>query len=105
MAQVTLLPNTSTVTTGSSFFLTTAVDRATLQFTPQSNTGFSGIVYIDSSTSPAPTNNDWFTIATLTFSAHTSTVAIDLFLSNNPWVRARISKAPTLGSVSVYMAY
>lgn len=104
MAQVTLMPNSSVVATGSSFFVGTAVDRATVQFTPQTNTGFSGVVYLETATAPQPTASDWFVVSTFTFQAHTSIVAIDIFLSNNPWLRIRMA-APTLGSVSVYMAY
>lgn len=104
MAQISLMPNASIATVGASFFVGTAVDRATVQFTPQTNLGYSGTVVIDSSTAPSPGANDWFPIMTLVFSAHTSSVSLDVFLNNNPWLRARVV-SPTLGSVSVYLAY
>jgi hypothetical protein len=105
MAQLTLLPNTGSVATGTGYFISTAVTQANLEFAPQANTGFSGTVYIDSSTAPNPGANDWFTIATLVFSAQTTTVDINLYLSTNPWIRARIAVAPSIGSISVYLAY
>jgi hypothetical protein len=104
MAQTTLMPNTATVATGNSVFVSTATTQANLEFVPLSGTGFTGTVLIESSTAPAPGTNDWFTIATLVFSAHTSIVDINLYLSDNPWIRAHIT-ASTLGSISVYLAY
>lgn len=104
MAQATLLPNTSTVATGNQVFVTTNTTQVNLEFAPQTNVGFSGTILIESSTAAQPTASDWFTIATLVFSAHTSNVDINLYLSNNPWLRARTTVA-TAGSVSVYIAY
>ena len=104
MAQATLLPNTGSVSTGSQVFVTTNTTQVNLEFAPQTNVGFSGTVLIESSTAAQPTSSDWFTIATLVFSAHTSNVDINLYLSNNPWVRARTTVA-TAGSISVYIAY
>lgn len=104
MAQATLLPNTATIATGTGVFVSTNTTVANLEFVPQSGLGFSGTVVIESSTSPQPTADDWFTIATLVFSAHTNIVDINLYLSNNPWMRARVS-ASSIGSVSVYLAY
>jgi hypothetical protein len=104
MAQTTLMPNTASVTTGTGVFVSTNTSIINLEFVPQSGVGFSGTVLIESSTSPNPTSNDWFTIATLVFSAHTTIADINLYLSNNPWIRARISAA-TIGSISVYLAY
>jgi hypothetical protein len=104
MAQTTLLPNTSTVSTGASVFVSTNAKQVNMEFAPQINSGFSGTIIIESSTASQPTAGDWFTIATLVFSAHTSVVDINLYLSNNPWIRARTSVA-TSGSISVYIAY
>lgn len=103
MANVILLPQTGTVNKGAGFLIGTAVSEINLQFSPQVNLGFTGIVIIESSTVPSPGDFDWFPIATLVFSAHTTILDINLFISNNPWIRAR-TLAPTLGSVSVYMA-
>ena len=102
MSSVILLPQTTTTATGSSFYVGSAT-QANLQFTPQQNLGFTGTVLLESSTAPNPGATDWFTIATLVFSAHTTTVDFNLYLSNNPWVRARVSAA-SLGAVSIYMA-
>jgi hypothetical protein len=104
MAQATLLPNTATLTTGAGVFVSTNATLVNLEFAPQSGLGFSGTVVIESSTSPSPGADDWFTIATLVFSAHTSIVDINLYLSNNPWLRARTSVS-SIGSISVYLAY
>lgn len=105
MAQVTLLPQTGSVNTGTSVKIGTIVDKVNIQFTPQANLGFSGTVLIEGSTAPSPGNDDWFTLVTVALTNHTSVVNFNLFLSNNPWVRARTPAAGTLGSVSVYMAY
>ncbi len=104
MPQVTLMPSAGVATIGSSVNIGTRITQVGLQFTPQPALGFSGAVVIDSSSAPNPGTSDWFPITTLTFSSHTSTVAINLLVNNNPWLRARIVD-PTIGSVSVYMAY
>jgi len=104
MAQFTLMPATGVATVGSSVNISTRTTQVSLQFTPQPALGFSGVVVIDSSSAPNPGISDWFPVATLTFSSHTSSVAINLYVSNNPWLRARIVD-PTIGSMSVYMAF
>jgi|ERR1700733_1025700 len=104
MAQVTLMPSTAIVATGAGTFVGTITTQINLQFVPQSGVGFSGVVEIDSSTSPNPGGGDWFPIATLTFSAHLTPLDINLYLSDNPWVRANILST-TIGSISVYMGY
>lgn len=104
MAQTTLLPNTAVVSTGAGVFVTTNTAQANLEFVPQSGVGFSGTVVIESSTAPQPGASDWFSVATLTFSAHTTVLDINLYLTNNPWLRARITTA-TIGSISIYLAY
>ena len=104
MAQTTLLRNTATVDTGAGVFVSTLATQVNLEFVPLSGTGFTGTVVIESSTSPSPGSGDWFTVATLDFSAHTSILDINLYLSDNPWLRARAT-VTTLGSISVYIAY
>jgi hypothetical protein len=104
MAQNTLLRNTATVDTGAGVFVSTATKQANIEFVPLTGTGFTGTVIIESSTAPSPGSSDWFTIATLVFSAHTSILDINLYLSDNPWIRARTSVS-TLGSISVYLAF
>lgn len=104
MAQATLLPNTATVRTGNQIFVTTQATQVNLEFVPQSGVGFSGTVVIESSTAPSPGANDWFTIATFIFSAHTNNVDVNLYLNNNPWLRARVTIS-TIGSISTYLAY
>lgn len=103
MSNVILMPQTGSIATGASFFVGTSASGATLQFTPQQNVGFSGTVLIESSTAPNPGANDWFTAITLVFSAHTTSAVINAFLSNNPWLRARVTAA-SIGAISVYMA-
>ncbi len=98
MAQVILMPNKAVITVGAGHFVSTQTKQANLQFVPQSGLGFSGTVLIQSSTAPNPGANDWFTIATLVFSAQTTTVDINLYLSDNPWLRANISAA-AIGSI------
>ncbi len=111
MAQVVLMPNTSSASVGAGTFVTTLTTQVNLQFVPQAGLGFSGTVLIQSSTAPNPASTDWFTIATLVFSAHTTTVDINLYLSDNPWLRANIPTGtpsqpnPSVGSISVYAGY
>lgn len=104
MAQTTLLRNTAVVDTGAGVFVTTNTVQANLEFVPQSGVGFAGTVVIESATAPQPGATDWFNIATLEFSAHTTVCDINLYLSNNPWIRARVTVS-TFGSISVYIAY
>src|SRR5688572_1514443 len=104
MSLVTLLPQTGSISVGPSFNVGTLTSKLNLQFTPQANLGFSGNVVIETSTAPNPGANDWFTIATVACSAHTTTVSFNLYISNNPWIRARLASA-TIGKVSVYMAF
>jgi hypothetical protein len=104
MPQVTLMPQSGVATTGSSFSIGTSTSQVNLQFSPLSAMGFSGTVVLDSSTAPNPGADDWFALCTLVFSAHTSTLNFNLYVSNNPWIRARIVN-PSLGAISAYMAY
>lgn len=104
MAQATLLPNTASVGTGKEVFVTTQATQVNLEFAPQSGVGFTGTVLIESSTAPSPGANDWFTIATFIFSAHTTNLDINLYLNNNPWLRGRVTIS-TIGSISTYLAY
>ena len=104
MAQNTLLRNTAIVATGSEVFVSTLTKQVNLEFVPLTGTGFTGTVVIESSTSPSPGNGDWFAVATLDFSAHTTILDINLYLSDNPWLRARTTVS-TIGSISVYLAY
>lgn len=109
MAQATILPSTSTIATGNQVFVTTATTQVNLEFAPQANVGFTGTVVIESATSAQPISTDWFTIATLVFSAHTTNVDINLYISNNPWLRARTTansgQSTVSGSISAYIAY
>lgn len=104
MAQVTLLPQSGVTTTGSSFNIGTSRTQVNLQFTPQAAMGYSGTVVIDSSSAPSPGADDWYPLCTLVFSAHTSTLNFNLYVQNNPWIRARIEN-PVIGAISAYMAY
>lgn len=103
MPNVILLPQTGIETNGTGQYIGPTVSEVNLQFTPQKNIGFTGTVTIQSSTSPNPGDGDWFPIATLNFSAHTSIVDINLYVSNNPWLRAQTT-ATAFGSISVYLA-
>jgi len=103
LPNVILLPQTGSANKGTPVFIGNGVDEINLQFTPQVNLGFTGTVLIESSTAPNPSDFDWFSIATLVFSGHASTVDINLYISNNPWIRGRTADT-VFGSISVYMA-
>lgn len=105
MSNTTLLPQTGSATTGSSLNIGTNVSTLNLQFSPQASIGYSGTVIIEASTAPSPGANDWFTIATVAFTAHTTVLDFNLYFTNNPWIRARMPSNGTLGAMAVYAAY
>jgi hypothetical protein len=105
MANLTLMAQNGLATVGTGFNIGTAVTTVNLQFTPQASAGFSGQVVIDGSAAPSPGASDWFPIATLNFTAHTTLLDFNLYFTNNPWIRARLPANATLGAVSIYLAY
>lgn len=105
MANTTLLPQTGSASTGTGLNIGTHVTTLNLQFSPQSNVGYSGTVLIEGSVAPSPGANDWFLISTIAFTAHTTILDFNLYFTNNPWIRARMPANGTLGALSVYAAY
>lgn len=73
-----------------------------IQFTPEQGVGFTGTVIVETSIAVSPASTDFTQVATVTFSAHTSNLILEL-ASNAPSVRVRIpSGISTTGSVTVY---
>jgi hypothetical protein len=105
MANLTLMPQTGAATSGTSYNISTATTQVNLQFSPQPSAGFTGTVVIDGSTAPSPGASDWFALATLDFSNHTSVVDFNLYFTDTPWIRARLPAAATQGAIAVYLAY
>jgi len=105
MTNLTLMPLTGAASTGTAYNIGTSITQANFQMTPQASAGFSGTIVLEGSSSPSPTVNDWFNLATLVFSAHNSTVDFNMYFTNTPWIRARLPAAGTQGAISVYMAY
>jgi hypothetical protein len=105
MTNITLMAQNGAATVGTGFNIGTAVTTMNLQFSPQPSAGFAGTVLIDASTAVSPGASDWFTIATFVFNAHTTVVDLNIYFTNNPWIRARLPANATQGAIAVYAAY
>lgn len=71
-----------------------------IQFNPDINQGFSGSVVIEGSYASVPSNTDFNTIMTVTFTGHQSNLTLEVE-SNAPHLRARIATS-TGGSIAVF---
>jgi hypothetical protein len=105
MANLTLMAQNGAATVGPAFFIGTAVTTVNIECSPQPSAGFGGTVIIDGSTVPNPGSSDWFAIATMVFSAHTSVLDFNLYFTNNPWIRCRVPANASQGAIAVYLAY
>lgn len=71
-----------------------------IQFNPQVGVGFTGSVVIEGSYAAAPTNSDYTSILSVSFTGHTSNLTLEA-QSNAPYIRARIATA-SVGSIAVF---
>lgn len=100
MAIKTLLSQTGVVGAGATTAFPGSDNIRTVQFNPLVGAGFSGSVVIEGSYAAQPGNNDFVTLATVTFTAHTQNLSLDI-QSDAPNLRARIASSQT-GAIAVY---
>ena len=101
MASQTLLALTGAApAVGSIVAFAQADNIRVLQFNPRPGVVFSGSVVVEGSYVASPGNNDFQTLATVTFTNHAGNFSMDVE-SDAPWVRVRLTVA-SVGEIAVF---